>query len=375
MTARGGDVHSIAVFIHRLDGGGAQRDAIMLANALAKGGRSVTILTLDAGGALRERVAEEVRIVAIGARRLRGVVPGLRRALLALRPDVLLSSEALPNVMAFLAHRTLPAVMRPRLVLREVQSPSVARREDPYPQSRIAYRFIGAVYARCDRVLTLTRGARDDLIGNFAVPAERVVALSCNAVLDEAALARLAAASSDLSARPPGLLVSVGRLSQEKDHMTLIEAMRLLPEALQARLVIVGDGPRRARLEARVGELGLAGRITFAGYAADPFAWLSKAQLFVSASRYEGFGNAIVEALAAATPVVATDCPFGPREILNDGALGRLVPVGDPSALAAAIEQELRSPVASREQLIARASDFSAEKAADAVLSAIRQPG
>lgn len=363
--------NSIAVFVHALDGGGAQRDAILLANALACAGRRVTILTLAPDGNLASLVAPEVTVRALAASRLRWAAPSVRAALLDLGPDVLLSSEVVPNAIAYIATRLMPAGQRPRLVLREVASPSVARREDPYGQSRAAYRFIGKVYARADRVLTLTEGARLDLIENFGVPPERVRALGCNAVIDPAAAARIAAHMPETAARERGLVVALGRLSPEKDHLTLIEAMRRLAPECPARLVIVGDGPRRRRIEARIAELDLGRRVACAGHAADPFAWLLKAELLVSSSRFEGFGNAIVEALACGTPVVATDCPFGPREILGDGRYGRLVPVGDPDALAAAIAEVLAAGPVARASLIARAEGFTSQKAAEAVLAAL----
>lgn len=374
MTASAGNTMRIAVFIHVLDGGGAQRDAILLANALRAAGADISIVTLRASGRLAPLVAPEVRVRQLAAKRLRGAVPALAAALKAHPVDVLLSSEAVPNLVAFLATRLVPKPQRPKVVLREVASPSVARREDPHGQSRVAYRFIGAAYARADRVLTLTEGAKADLVANFGVPASRIVALGTNAVIDPATEARLAAVRPEHTARQRGRIVSVGRLSPEKDHLTLIEAMRRLPPASPAHLVIVGDGPRRARLEARVAELGLAQTISFAGHDPDPFARLLSAELFVSASRFEGFGNAIVEALACGTPVVATDCPFGPREILADGRYGRLVPVGDPGALAGAIAQSLQT-APDRAGLCARAGTFTSAKAAAAVLAALQFGG
>ena len=361
----------IAIFIHQLDGGGAQRDAILLANALACAGCRIAILTLGAEGQLKCLVAPDVEVIALAAQRLRACVPALRSALSRLEPHVFLSSESAPNIVALAATRLLPAASRPLLVLREVASPSVARREDPHAQSRAAYRFIGPVYRRADLVLTLTAGARDDLIRNFGVPAERITALGCNAVLAPETMQRLAASELSGMARERGLVVAVGRLSPEKDHLTLIEAMRLLPATCPARLVIVGEGERRARLEARTAELQLGDRVLFAGHRSDPFALLCKAELFVSASRFEGFGNAIVEALACGTPVVATDCPFGPREILENGRFGRLVPVGDPPALAREIAAVLAKPDVGRDALRARAAEFTADKAAAAVIAAI----
>src|SRR5262249_2118125 len=114
----------------------------------------------------------------------------------------------------------------------------------------------------------------------------------------------------------------------------------------------------------------LSQRLIFTGYVADPFAWMARARVAVCSSEYEGFGNAVVEALACGTPVVSTDCPYGPREILQDGRFGSLVPVDDAPALAAAIEAALDQPV-DRKRLMSRGFDYTSERAADCFLDIV----
>ena len=364
------DNPDIAIFIRALEGGGAQRDAILLANALAPRVRGVNILTLQDQGRLRALVAENVAVTAVGADKLRSAVPALRRTLARIRPRVLLSSEAAANVAAFLAARSLPAAIRPRILLREVTSPTIAAATDPYLQNRLAYKVLRPVFSRADRVLTLTAGARRDLIQDFHVPAERIAVMRANAVLDPATEARLADAARQPGPREPGLVVSVGRLSPEKDQLVLVEAMARLDASRPTRLVLIGDGPLRPEIEQRITTLGLADRVTLAGHQSDPFAWLLQAELAVCSSRFEGFGNALVEAMACGTPVVSTDCPWGPREILEDGRWGALVPVGDAAALAVAIDRQL-STEPDRAGLRTRASAFTAAAAADAFLEIV----
>jgi glycosyltransferase involved in cell wall biosynthesis len=149
----------------------------------------------------------------------------------------------------------------------------------------------------------------------------------------------------------------------------LIRAFARL-EREDLRLEIAGEGPLHGPLQRPIDDLGLARRVTLTGFVADPFAMLGRASLAVSSSRYEGFGNAIVEALACGTPVVATDCPFGPREILADGRYGALVPTGDPDALADAIVQALAA-TPDRTALRARAALHTVTRAADALLAII----
>ena len=130
-----------------------------------------------------------------------------------------------------------------------------------------------------------------------------------------------------------------------------------------ARLVLLGQGQNEAMLRALADELGIADRVIFAGFHPDPSPFYATADLFVLSSDYEGFGNVIVEALSFGLPVVSTDCPSGPAEILGNGRWGRLVPVGDAAALAGAMREALASPV-DREALKRRAADFSPEIAA-----------
>lgn len=357
----------IAFFIRALEGGGAQRDAILLANAIARQGRRVAIVTLQPHGHLRAAIDAGVPVIVASGGQLRSAVPGLCRTLRALAPRILVSAEAASNAVAAVATRLLPRARRPRLILREVATPSVARRLDPYRQNRLAYKVVRLVYPLADRVVTLTEGARDDLVGLFGIPAGKIAVLASNAVIDEAAAIAIAAASD---ARSPGLIVSLGRLSPEKDHATLIRAAALLRSRRSLRVEIAGEGPLRGRLEALIRELGVADRVYLVGLVADPFGLLNRASLAVCSSLYEGFGNAIVEALACGTPVVSTDCPYGPGEILDHGRFGTLVPVGDPASLAAAIDAALDAPV-DRAALRARAAQHTVKRAAEAFLAVV----
>ena len=353
----------IAFFIRALAGGGAQRDTILLANEIAARGHSVELLTLVPEGALRSLVSEHVAIVPIGGGKLRSAVPALRCALIVREPDVLISAEAAPNLVALLAARLLPKELRPRVVLREVGSPSIAQRLDPYLQNRAAYRVLRIAYRFADVVVTLTEGARRDLAQNFRMPERKIARMTANAVIDEV--------TTDMPdvARERGLIVSVGRLSPEKDHATLIRAFGKLGRH-DWRLEIAGEGPTRAPLQALIRELGVQDRVTLTGFVNDPFSVFHRAELAVSTSLYEGFGNAIVEALACGTPVVATDCPYGPREILAHGRYGALVRVGDTDALAPAIAQAMAA-VPDRAALRARAATHTVARAADALLGII----
>ena len=351
------------------EGGGAQRDMILLCNALHATGAHIAIATLQPEGPLRSLLDPAIEVIELSGGRIRYAIPGLRRLLRARAPRLVLSSESNLNLCTLAAARSLPPAVRPKIVLREVGSPSIAQSHDPYLQNRLAYRVLRRLYRYADRIITLTAGAREDLAANFGVPREKIAVMRANAVIPPTEAARLANWDGS-SGRDPNLIVSVGRLSPEKDHKLLLRALALLPPERPWRLAVIGDGPERPTLESAAAGAGLAQQITFAGYADDPFAWMMRAKLAVCSSVYEGFGNVLVEALACGTAVVSTDCPYGPREILADGRYGTLVPVGDAPALAAAIDTALGEP-ADHPRLMGRGFEYTAERAAACFLELV----
>jgi len=163
------------------------------------------------------------------------------------------------------------------------------------------------------------------------------------------------------------LILSVGRLAPQKDHATLIKAFAQLLMKRKARLIILGEGPERPRLEAMIRNLNLTDYVDLPGFVQNPFPYLKNALLFVLSSRYEGFANVLAEALSLGIPVVSADCPHGPREILQNGQYGPLVPVGDSNELARAMLDTLESPLPS-EILRRRAEEFSIDRAVNAYL-------
>ena len=342
---------------------------VLLCNALAAKGVRIVVLALCIDGPLRSLLDPAIPVIEVPGRQIRYAIPGLRRLIRAMAPGLVISSEAGLNLCTLIAVRTLPRRSRPKLILREVGSPSIAQHRDPYLQNRIAYRILRRVYSYADRVIALTEGARRDLVANFAVPEEMISVMLTNAVVPPAIVNRIAQWDGE-TGRESDLIVCVGRLSPEKDQHTLIRAMTLLPPTRPWRLAIVGDGAERAALEALAREHGVSDRIVFTGQVADPFAFMMRARVAVCASVYEGLCNAIIEALACGTPVVSTNCPYGPSEILQGGRYGTLTPVGDAAAMAAAIEVALND-VPDRGALRARGLNYTTARAAERFLEIV----
>jgi len=268
-------------------------------------------------------------------------VTGVRTLLEELyRPVVLCNRDDASSLIIAARQGLMPA---PRVLLRiGIHVPTKLRSKNPVARWR-SRRQLMRTYRAADLLIANSRGVAQglhDLLGPTA-PAIKVLLNP----LDLNRCRSLAHAEPDhpwFRERRGRLLVMVGRLARMKDQSTMLRALALLPP--DVRLVIFGDGRQRRRLAVLAERLGVAQRIDLPGFTNNPFAHVSRADAFVLSSRFEGSPNALLEALAVGTPAIATDCPSGPREILDHGRYGRLVPIGDPRALADAILETLVNP-------------------------------
>jgi glycosyltransferase involved in cell wall biosynthesis len=228
--------------------------------------------------------------------------------------------------------------------------------------------LVRRLYPLADAIVSVSQQAAEDLATTARIPRDRIKCIY-NPVVDAGFHKREIAELRDTWFCPgaPPVILGVGRLATEKDFATLMKAFALLRNRRLAHLMILGDGAERPRLAALAKQLRCEGDVRLEGYVENPLPYMRKASVFVLSSQWEGFGNVVVEALACGTPVVSTDCPGGPGEILAGGAFGRLVPVGDPDALASAISLTLDEEPR-RVALRRRGREFSVEKAAEKYL-------
>jgi len=200
-------------------------------------------------------------------------------------------------------------------------------------------------YPRADGVITVSADGRDDLLAGFSVDPARVTVIYNPVITPEfPERSRAPVDHPWLSGDGPPVLMGVGRLAHQKDFPTLLEGFARLRQQRRVRLIILGEGPLREELEERASALGISEDVDLHGAVPDALPWLARANLFVLSSRYEGLPNVLVEALAVGAPAVSTDCLSGPREILEEGRLGPLVPVGDAAALAEAMASTIDQP-------------------------------
>lgn len=331
----------IGLYTHNLAGGGAERALLALCEGLARQ-HDVTLLLHEAGGELAGLVPPGVPQIAFNTRRTLADVPPLAAWLRRARPDVLLSALDHNNIAALLA-RAVSGVRVPIMICQQR-----ALDVDGLDGTAWKYRVVPHCYrllARSiDAAVACSEGVAAELTARAGVAARRV---SCvyNPILDDSFPARLAVPPPHewLRGDGPPVFVTAGRLVRQKDQATMLRALAHPDAPAGARLIILGTGPLRDELGDMAERLGLADRVHFAGFQIDPLPWMAHADAFLLTSRLEGFGNVLVEALAAGTPIISTNCPFGPAEILEHGRYGTLVQVGNAAELARALRADLRA--------------------------------
>lgn len=330
----------IAFVINSLGPGGAERVLDQILQTAPPGSWECHLVLLDREREYRAPPAPvSVHRLDCG-RRLWASICELKAALAQIKPDLVVSFLVRANVAAVIATRQLGI---PCIISERSQLTTHLRNEHTGPRRLAAAAAPRLAYPLAERVIAVSNGVRSDLITRFGVRPDRVQTIYNPYDIDRIRREALEAPACPL---PPRFIVSAGRLVKRKGFDDLIDAYALADPGIA--LCILGEGVERDRLERRVREKGLAGRIMFLGYARNPFAVLARADMFVSPSHCEGFPNAIAEAMVLGVPVVSTDCPSGPAELLEEvettgfdsvhpGKFGLLTPVGRPALLARAI--------------------------------------
>lgn len=401
----------VALLLEELSGGGVERTTLKLARGFLDRGLAVDLLLARAGGPLANEVPEGVRVVllegsgAFSARlaiaqadpgglsllarplllarhkrpdRIESRLASLADYLLCKKPEVFLSAKFRPNLFAVLARSLASAPTR--LILTERTSPTQhSPGSDHSWRRRSAAALMRRYYPRADRIVTVSHDLADALARFAGLKHEQILTIY-NPVVDE----QLEAAAREKPDHPwlvpnePPVVLSVGRLEVRKDFPTLLRAFALVRRTRPIRLIILGEGKtaektaiHKQELEILARDLGVAEDVSLPGFEPNPYAYMARAAAFVLSSHYEGLPGVLIQALACGCPAISTDCPTGPREILEGGRYGPLVPVGDHARMADAIVRVLDIPPP-RDALRARAQEFTVASAVDAYLALFR---
>jgi glycosyltransferase involved in cell wall biosynthesis len=326
----------VGLFLPTLHGGGAERIAINLAQGFVALGAPPDLVTASGEGELAGQIPAGVRLVDLEAPRVMRAVPALARYLRRERPTAVISFLDHAGVALLIARQVSGASTRAICTVHNTltrAAPSSSRL-----RSRVMPTLLRIAYPWADEVVAVSRGVADDLSQVTGYPRSRVRVIY-NPVITSELLAAVARPPGHpwLAQHEPPVVLGVGRLTRQKDFASLIRAFAEVRRHRRARLLILGEGEERPSLEAAVRDLGLEADVALPGFMPEALACMAHAAVFVLSSAWEGLPTVLIEALAAGTAVVATDCPSGPREILRDGELGLLVPPGNVHDLAQGI--------------------------------------
>jgi glycosyltransferase involved in cell wall biosynthesis len=356
----------LAIFLPSARAGGAEKAMIALAGGLARRGLHVELIFAQAEGPFLADIDSRVHVHNLNAGRVRRAIPRLALCLRRRPPRWLIGVMAHAGAAALLARMLARA---PTQVVVSLQNlPEYILLRSGKPIDRLISLLCVRLFPRAERVVTIACAVADDVARVFGLPRDEIEVIPNPLHLEE--IDHSTQGPLDHPWFEPGeppVLLNVGRLTPQKDHATLLRAFRRLLDERPARLLILGEGEERPALERLARELSLTDSVSLPGFAANPYAYMKRARLYVSSSAWEGLPVVLLEALACGMPIVSTDCPGGPTEVLAKGEYGELVPVGDDARMTAAILRALETPPKPGKQR-ARALDFKLESVVQAWL-------
>jgi glycosyltransferase involved in cell wall biosynthesis len=343
-----------------MEGGGAEKVALNLANHWAEHGISVDLVLVRAKGVYLCQLSKHVNVIDLDSTRTMGSVWKLTKYLRRARPDVILSAMDHANLAAIFA--TIISLTRTKTAVsihcaHEAYKKNSSRSNRYLPGiARFFYRFVNFRIA-------VSKGVAEELERTYWWRPAKFTAIHNPIGCMSAAAVKNEQVHEWLSSKISPVIVAAGRLCEVKDYPTLLRAFAIVLRRTDARLLILGEGDKRQELEMLSRELVIDSHMQLCGHVLNPSSYMAEAAVLVMSSKFEGFGNVLIEAMACGTPVVSTDCPYGPREILENGKFGKLVPVGNHVQLAEAIVKTIGEQRRST-MLKKRAGEFGVEKVA-----------
>lgn len=350
--------------------GGAERYLLNLSDGLLEDGYDVTIILMEAKGPLLEEIDSRCELISIDKPRVAKSLGALRKVFKENSPDIIVSFQTHMNVVVSIA--VLLSGEKIPLVVTE-HAPFSSHLSLDFPRiTKIKNSFMLAVakilYKRAETLVGVSDGVTQEYKAFAGLSDHQVVTISTPIVTSKLLeQAQEAPVHRWLVEKKQPVVISMGRLGKEKDYITLLKAFELLRKTVNAKLIIFGEGSERDELKSFITERNLSQYIDMPGINLKPFREMSHADLYVQTSVFEGFGNVLVEAMACGLPVISTDCPVGPRDILGEGKYGALTPVGDPVSLADEMQRILGLTEAERTEIVLagkeRANVYSAAQA------------
>lgn len=359
----------IAFFLPAMYGGGAERVVLNLLAGMVLAGEVPDLVLASVEGPYLDRIPPAVKVIDLEAGRIIKSILPLVRYLRDRQPRVLISHLGHANAIALIANR-ISGTKTPIIV---VEHNTLSASRSRLWRANLVKPLMKYLYPSADAVVAVSQAAARDLELNLGLPLNSVNTIY-NPIVDDRLLEQANEPITEAWLQPssPPVFLSIGRLTAQKDFTTLLKSFALVRKQVDARLIILGEGELRADLKSLARDLEIAESVSLPGFVSNPYAYLKAASAFVLSSRWEGLPTVLIEAIACGCPVIATDCPSGPWEILEQGKYGTLVPVGDAAALAKAMVKILQeSP--QRQLLQKRSQDFSVERSVAEYLQLIEK--
>ena len=360
----------IALLVPTLEIGGVERVFANLANGLHRCGVDVDMVVGRAGGKMGMVLDKNIRVFDLESDHMMRSVPRVVKYLRTRQPDAMIAAMTHSSAAAVVA-RAL-AGRKTKIVATEHSTMSKIMANTP----GIKYRWM-PLWSRwalswADSIVAVSSGVADDLSEQTGILRERFRVIYNPVITDELHVAARATVEHPwFQPGEPPVILAVGRLNKEKDFSMLVQAFRIVRNHRPARLMILGEGPDRTRVEQVVDDLSLNEDVALPGFEHNPYRFMSRAAVFALSSQWEGFGVVLVEAMALRMPIVSTNCTYGPAEILCNGKFGTLVPVEDHEAMARALLHALDNPV--QNDCSAHLQQFSVRNVASSYMSLLNR--
>jgi len=315
-------------------GGGAERVIITIANHLNRSEWSPVVVVCDGTGELKHMLASDIGVIDLKKKHVRNAIPSLISVVWKMKPDILLTTLTHLNFAVAMIRPFLPP--RTSVIAREANLPRKSLAGESHPRLyQFSYRYI---YKRFDIIVAQSEQMQRDIVGSYRISPSRVRVIYNPVDLDT--VNRMAAGGSIPNWPSPGMkLLAVGRLAEQKGFDLLLRSIAHMKHRIS--LVVLGEGDEREHLEHLSRKLGITDRVDFRGYDTNPYRWMRHADLFVLSSRYEGFPNAVLEAMVCGTPVAAFQGDTSVQEIICNEGEGSLTSSSSIESLAAAIDKAL----------------------------------
>lgn len=360
----------VSFFLPTLNFGGIEANTIRLANAFSKKGYDVDLLVARAEGDYIDRIPEYIKVVNFHKNKVYTTIPQLIKYIRRVKPEAIIAGGEAPNIVLILS-KLLSFQSQTKTIVSIRTHLSTELKHTKNLNKRILA-ILGKLLYRCaDEIVAVSRGVAEDVSVLFAIKLEKI-SVVYNPIVDD----KLKNISNEIykgkiEVNTIPVILGVGRLAHVKNFSLLIEAFSNVVEQTEAKLIIVGEGPERGKLEKKVFDLGLNNRVELVGYKPNPYLLMESSDVFVLSSLWEGFGNVLVEAMACGMKVVSTNCNGGPTEILDGGRFGELVENDNADALTKGILNALNNRYDVKKNIV-RSKDFTVEKAMESYIKLIK---